>query len=130
MRAVLPVSSLCPFIHPSSRLTNTGAEFHQWPLLKHLHYGVLLLLLCQTKPPCQWNKPTGQQPPPGSCGAAGPHQNSQPDSPGLDLIAGQETNLCVCWQQLRVQCPHSLIYPTNRLFSCLVADQICHQGWT
>lgn len=100
VRAVPAVPSLCPFVHPSPRLTNTGAEFHRCPLFKHLHYGVLLLLLCQTKPPWRWNNPTGQQPPPGSRGAAGPHQNSPPDSSKLDLIAGQETNLRVCWQQL------------------------------
>ena len=86
-------------IPPSPWLTNRGAAFQQCPLSKHLYCGVLLTLLCQTKPRSQWNNPAGQRPSPGSFGAAGPHQNSRPDSPGSPAtIAGQETNfyMCVC----------------------------------
>ena len=89
-------------IPPSPWLTNTGAAFQQCPLSKHRYCGVLLPLLCQTKAPCQWNNPAGRRPSPGSFRAAGPHQNSRPDSPSLAMIAGQEKNLyisiwvCVC----------------------------------
>lgn len=83
-------------VPPSPWLTNRGAAFQQCPLSKHLYCGVLLTLLCQTKPRSQWNNPAGWRPSPGSFGAAGPHQNSQPDSRGPAMIAGQETNfMCV-----------------------------------
>lgn len=51
-----------------------------------------MLLLCQTKPLCQWNNPTGQRPLPGSCGAAGPGPKRptwQPE-PGLDGWTGNK----------------------------------------
>lgn len=132
MRAVPHVSSRRLFIHPSPQLTNRGAEFHQCPLLKHLHYGVLPLLFVRQSLPVRGISRLGSSHRQGHVGLPGPHQHSQADSPSLDLTAGQETNLCVCWQQLKVQCPHSFIYSTNRFFSVfnLVADQMCHQGWT
>lgn len=74
-------------LHPHGLQT-----FHQCPLLKHPHYGVLMLLLCRTKPLCQWNNPTGQQPLPGSCGAAGPgpKQPTWQPEPGLDSRTGNK----------------------------------------
>lgn len=124
-------------IPPSPWLANTGAAFQQCPLSKHLYCGMLLPLLCQTKPPCQWNNPAGRRPSPGSFGAVWPHQNSRPNSPSPAMIAGQEINfVCVCWQQTesKVHRPRSLIYPTNRFFfkcssslsqaACLVRDVI------
>lgn len=79
-------------ISPSLWLTNTGAAFQQCPLSKHLYCGVLLPLLCQTKPPCQWYNPAGLRPSPGSFGAAVLHLNGRPDSPSPATIAGQEIN--------------------------------------
>lgn len=64
-----PLPSVRPSIVPLS-LTNRGAAFLQCPLSKHLYCGVLLTLLCQTKPRSQWNNPAGRRPPPGSSGAA------------------------------------------------------------
>lgn len=51
-----------------------------------------MLLLCQTKPLCQWNNPTGQQPLPGSCGAAGPgpKQPTWQPEPGLERRTGNK----------------------------------------
>lgn len=95
--SVHPSLSISPFVHPSPWLTNRGAAFQQCPLSKHLYCGVLLALLCQTKPRSQWNNPAGRWPSLGSFGAAGLLQNSRPDSPGPAMIAGQETNfVCAC----------------------------------
>ena len=87
-------------IPPSLWLANRGAAFQRYPLSKHLYCGVLLTLLCLTKPRSQWNNPAGWQPLPRSFRAAGPHHCSRLVSLGPALIAGQETNfmflVCVC----------------------------------
>lgn len=91
------VRSSVPSIPPSPWLTNRATAFQQCPLSKHLYCGVLLTLLCQTKPRSQWNNPAGRRPSPGSFEATGPHQNSRPESSGPATIAGQEENfVCMC----------------------------------
>lgn len=93
-------SSISPSLHP--RQTNRGAAFQQCPLSKHLYCGVLLTLLCQTKPRSQWNNPAGWRPSAGSFRAAELLQNSKTDSPGTAIRAKQETNFaCVCARLLK-----------------------------